>query len=112
MYEGTTKPLPSPLQACWNEKRDALRLFAILVHPVVGDVSDLARHALDAGIKATKSFFASMPLAVTSTPATTREEVLVNVDRLIGHGGCIVCGDVAAILGNWNGIVAVEVSTR
>lgn len=109
MYEGTTKPLPTPLAPAWDEKRDALHPYAILVHSVLGDVADCARHALDARIKAAKSFSAPMPFAVTSTPAATLDEVLVNVDGPIGHGGAIVSGDVEAISGAWDGIVAVSV---
>jgi hypothetical protein len=98
MYAETRKPLPSPLQASWQEKREGQHPYAILVHPVVGDVSDLARHALDAEIKAAKSFCAPMPFGATSTPAATLDEGLVNAGGLIRHGGTIVCGDVSEIL--------------
>jgi hypothetical protein len=90
LYAETSTPLPSVLQAAWNEQRTASRSYGIVVSPVAGDLGDYARHAVSGGIAAAKSFSQPMPVAVVSTTVDDIASHVAAVASLISH--CRRCG--------------------
>lgn len=113
LYERTTEPLPCCLQAHWDEQREALHQYAIVVDGVAGDIADLARHALSAGIRAAKAHQRPMPMAVVTTTSKNLGDHIELAKRLIAHApGGTAIGDhnaIATILRDWDGIVGITV---